>query len=136
MQRVAYFFGVVVAGTLLIGILATVAFSASGCLLSWVIRCFSISRDAVGVALLGFKMWFLPALIAGVLVAAIIRFRGNITWWNVLLVAPASYLVLALVFVRQVDQYMWRELLLQSVLLFVFVQLSLFMGRMACRVRA
>ncbi|MBR0983513.1 MULTISPECIES: hypothetical protein [Bradyrhizobium] len=136
MRRVAHFFGVVFAGTLLIGILATIAFSASGCLLSRVIRCFSISRDAAGVALLGFKMWSLPALIAGALVAAIIRFRGNITWWNVLLVAPASYLVLALLFIRRIDQYMLPELLVQSVLLFVCVQLSLFVGRMAYRVRA
>jgi hypothetical protein len=135
-HRVAYFFGVVFAGTLLIGTLATIAFSASGCLLSPVIRCFSIARDTVGVTFLGFKMWSSPALIAALLVAAIVRFRGNVTWWNVLLVAPASYLVLALLFIRQIDQYMLPELLVQSVLLFVCVQLSLFVGRMACRVRA
>lgn len=136
MKRVAYFFGVVFAGTLLIGILFTIAFSASGCLLSSVIRCFSITRDTVGVTILGFKMWSAPALIAALLVAAIVRFRGDVTWWNVLLVAPASYLVLALLFIKQIDQYMLPELLVQCVLLFVCVQLSLFVGRMAYRVRA
>ncbi|KYK45611.1 hypothetical protein A1D31_08985 [Bradyrhizobium liaoningense] len=135
-QRAIYFFGVVFAGTVLIGILATAAFSASGCLLTRVIRCFSISRDAPYVALIGFEMWSLPGLIAGVLVAAIILFRGHVTWWNVLLIAPASYLVLALVFIGQIDQYIWSELLLQSAVLFVLVQLSLFVGRMAHRARA
>jgi hypothetical protein len=136
MWRAAYSFGVVFAGTLLIGILATIAFSASGCLLSPVIRCFSIARDTMGVAFLGFKMWSSPALIAPLLVAAIVRSRGSVTWWNILLVAPASYLILALLFIRQIDQYMLRELLVQSVILFVCVQLSLFVGRMADRVRA
>lgn len=136
MPRMAYFFGVVFAGTLLIGILATIAFSASGCLLSPVIRCFSIARDTASVMFLGFKMWSLPALIAALLIAAIVRIRGEVIWWNVLLVAPASYLVLALLSIRQIDQYMLPELLVQSVLLFICVQLSLFVGRMAYRVQA
>jgi hypothetical protein len=129
-----YVLVVVFVGALLAGILVSIAFSASACVIvSPVIQCFSISRDAVGVTLAGMKMWALPAFIAALFVAAIGRIRGNVAWWNVLIVAPASYLVLAMLFPDSIDRYMWTEFLVFSAILFICVQLSIFVGRLAGR---
>jgi hypothetical protein len=82
-------------------------------------------------------MWSLPTLIAALFVAAIGRIRGNVAWWNVLIVAPASYLVLAISFAMlfpgSIDRYMVPELLVFSAILFVCVQLSILVGRLTGR---
>jgi uncharacterized membrane protein YoaK (UPF0700 family) len=83
--------------------------------------------------LLGLKMWSAPAFIAALFVAAIGQIRGHVAWWNILLVAPASYFVLAVLFSGLIDRYMWAEYLVFSAILFVCVLLSIFIGRLAGR---
>jgi hypothetical protein len=87
----------------------------------------------MGVTLLGLKMWSLPALIAALFVAAIGRIRGNVVWWNILIVAPVTYLVIAMLFPGSFDRLMWAEFLVMSAILFVCVQLSIFVGRLSGR---
>ena len=74
-------------GTLLVGILGTIAVSASGCLISSAIRCFSISRDLMGLILLASKMWASPALIVALLVVTVVQIHGSVVWLNVLVAA-------------------------------------------------
>lgn len=123
-------FVIILLTTAIAGVLETIAFSASGCVLSRVVRCFSISRDAIGVALLGLKMWALPALFASVVVTAIARIRVRVVWWNVLLLAPALYFVLIVSTAKSFDFVGEPEMWVQSGILFVNVQLSLFVGRL------
>ncbi|WP_271568757.1 hypothetical protein [Bradyrhizobium sp. CCBAU 11386] len=116
--------------TVIAGILETIAFSASGCFLSRVVRCFSISRDAIGITLLGLKMWALPALIASAVIVGIGRLRGRVAWWNVLLLAPALYFVLMVSTAKSLDFVGEPEVWVQSAILVVNVQLSLCVGRL------
>ncbi|PJG52109.1 hypothetical protein CVM73_27515 [Bradyrhizobium forestalis] len=116
--------------TVIAGILETIAFSASGCFLSRVVRCFSISRDAIGVTLLGLKMWALPAFIASVVVVVVGRLRGRVAWWNVVLLAPVLYFVLIVSTSKSLDFVGEPEVWVQSAILFINVQLSLLVGRL------
>jgi len=126
MASMAYAGVVIFFGTLLLGVLVMIVFSASACLLSRVNRCFSISRDLTDVTLGGLKIWSSPALAVALLLVAIGRIRGAVAWWNVLFV---SYLVLAILVVRSVSDLGSPETLLASVLLFICAQLTLSMGR-------
>jgi hypothetical protein len=78
-------FIVIFLGTMVAVILAMLAFSASGCFLSHAIRCFSISRDLIGVSLMALKMWSLPAFVAALLVTMVLQFQGFVVWWNILI---------------------------------------------------
>ena len=122
--RLGYVLTIVFTGTLTTGILVAIGFSASGCFLSRVIRCFSISRDAVGVTLFGLKVWSLPALIAALLVTAIMHVRGFVVWWNVLVVALVSMLGSGIVLPALGELTAPSLLWFTSLVLFVGVQLS------------
>jgi len=112
-------------GTLLTGILGTLAFSASGCLISSAIRCFSLSRDLIGLSLFALKMWALPAFIAALLVATAAYIRGVVTWWNVLLVAFLAMVGSSLLALAPVGTVEPVHLCIASLFLFVGVQISL-----------
>ncbi|WJR77591.1 hypothetical protein [Bradyrhizobium sp. NP1] len=128
MTRSIHALTVVFLGTLTTGVLATVAFSASGCLLSRAIRCFSILRDAAGVALSGLKIWSLPAFIAAVLIATVVQVRGSTSWWNVVFVAPASMLASDVFLPFSGDSMDIPVLGAASLVLFVGIQLSCVAG--------
>src|SRR5262249_47772821 len=115
-------------GVLLLGILLWIAFSASACLLSPVIRCFSISRDAFGVTLFGLKMWSLPALVVTIFVIAIGAIRGKVAWWHTLIAAQSTYLLIAVLI--PIGRYEAVQLLVMGVVLFGLVQLSLSASRL------
>src|SRR5438477_10637772 len=90
LPRLSRMFIAILLGTLVAGILAMLAFSASGCFLSHAIRCFSISRDLIGVSWMALKMWSLPAFTAALLVTIVLQVRGFVVWWNVLIVTFIS----------------------------------------------
>jgi hypothetical protein len=134
LMRLGYVLAFVFVGTVTTEVLAALGFSASGCLLSRVIRCFSIPRDTIGVALIGLEMGTWPALVAASLIAAIVRVRGSVAWWNVLIVAPVSLLILDILTAEWLNFIGGPEFLIASAILFVGVQLSLFVCRLVGRV--
>jgi hypothetical protein len=123
LTRSAYVLAVIFFGTLITGVLATLAYSASGCFLSRAIRCFSISRDALGLSLLGLKVWSLPAFIAALLTVMVVQVRGSAVWWNALIVAPVSMLGGG-VLLHVAYSEMILILCVTSLVLFVGIQLS------------
>jgi hypothetical protein len=78
-------FVVIFLGALFAGFIAMLAFSASACLLSRAIRCFSISRDLIGLSWFALKGLSLPAFVAALLVTVVLHVRGFVAWWNVLI---------------------------------------------------
>lgn len=85
-------FVVIFCGTLVAGYVGMLAFSASGCFLSRVVRCFSISRDLIGFSWFAVKGLFLPAIVVALLVTIFLQIRGNVVWWNVLVACLLSAL--------------------------------------------
>jgi hypothetical protein len=110
-------------GTLVTGILATLALSASGCFVIRAIRCFSISRDVLPLSLLGLKFWSLPAFIAAMLIVTAMKVRGSVVWWNALIVAPVSMLGSGLLLRVEASERIFI-LCVTSLVLFVGMQLS------------
>jgi hypothetical protein len=86
----------------------------------------------VGLSLFALKIWSLPALVVALLIGIIARFRGIVTSWNVLAAAMAT---IGLDVFTEVaigaDALAEAPLLffVGTVVLFVGIQLSLFMGR-------
>lgn len=125
LTRMGYGLTTIFLGTLAVGILGTFVFSASGCLITSAIRCFSISRDLIGLILLASKMWALPALIVALLVVMVVQIRGFVVWWNVLVAAFMAMFgssVLALAPASVVEP---GVLCIASLFLFMGVQISL-----------
>src|SRR5262249_265306 len=84
-------------GALVAGYLAMLAFSASGCFLSHVIRCFSISRDLMKFSWFALKGLSLPAVVTALLVTMILQIRGVVAGWNVLVASLLSAFVFGLI---------------------------------------
>ncbi|QQO14055.1 hypothetical protein JJB99_32885 [Bradyrhizobium diazoefficiens] len=97
LQRLGRMFVLILLGTLVAGYLAMLAFSASGCFLSQVVRCFSISRDLIGFSWFALKALSLPTVIAAVLVTIILQIRGFLVWWNILSASFISALATGLI---------------------------------------
>ena len=95
LRRLGRVFALVFFGTFLAGYLAMLVFSASGCFLSHVIRCFSISRDLIVFSWFAAKGLSLPSVVAAVLVTIIQQIRGSVVWWNVLVASLLSALASA-----------------------------------------
>ena len=123
LQRLGRMFVVILVGTLVAGYLAMLTFSASACFISHVIRCFSISRDLVGLSWFALKSLSLPAVVAAVLITMILQIRGSVVWWNVLVASLLSALVTG--FVGRIP------IVLDEMLLLLVVGLILFIGAQA-----
>jgi hypothetical protein len=115
-------------GTLFVGILGTLAFSASACLISHAIRCFSISRDLIGLGLFASKDWALPAFLAALLVVTLVRIRGSIVWWNILAIALVAMFGSSLLMDGPASVREPAILFIASLFLFMGVQTSLLIG--------
>lgn len=133
LTRSAYVFIITFLGALTAGILAALAFSASGCFVSRAIRCFSISRDALGLLWFVVKGWSLPAFVAALLAAMVVQVRSSISWRSALIVALVSSMLAngVLLYVGNVAN---SEFILvfcvSSLLLFVGLQLSRLMDNL------
>lgn len=132
--RLGRMFVVIFCGTLIAGYLAMLAFSASGCFLSHVIRCFSISRDLIGFSWFAVKGLSLPAVVVALLVAIFLQIRGSVVWWNVLVASLLSALVIG-----SVGGTSPAEALLQLVVGLIFfagAQAAVLISNRLCRTSA
>ncbi|UGA44235.1 hypothetical protein HU230_0039525 [Bradyrhizobium quebecense] len=120
----AYALIVIFCGCLITGVLVLFGLSASWCLLSRVARCFSVQHDTLDVALLGLKIWSMPAIFVATLVAAVGQIRGGVVWWNVLIAAALSMLMSSVVISGSAELTAFPVLLATTLVLFVGVQLS------------
>lgn len=131
--RLGRMFVVTFCGTLVAGYLAMLAFSVSGCFLSHVIRCFSISRDLIGFSWFAVKGLSLPAVVVALLVAIFLQIRGSVVWWNVLVASLLSALVIGFVGGASNEPAEALLLLVVSLILFAGAQVALLISNRLCR---
>jgi hypothetical protein len=81
--------------TLAMGIFVVLVMSGSACTWNLHVRCFSVSRDTVGVILSAAEDWGALA-IAVALVSATIQMYRALTWWSAFIVVPVSVLAVSL----------------------------------------
>ena len=122
--RWAFALLVIFGGSLITGILTVFALSASWCLLSPVSRCFSVQHDTIAVALMGLKIWSLPAILVATSVTVISQIRGIVVWWNVLIAAALSMVMSSVAISGLAELGTIPLVLITSLVLFVGVQLS------------
>ena len=114
------------------GIVVMLGLMASACVVTRVIRCFSISRDTVPAIFSAAKIWFFPALLIAFLIAMIAHVRNFLVWWTVLIAALVSMVVWVLILLTLGAIYLSDApvpLLVGSVVLFVGAQLSIVIAR-------
>jgi hypothetical protein len=131
-RRFAYVTAIIFSGTLIAGIVVMLSLMASACVVSRVIRCFSISRDTVPAILGAAKIWFFPALIIAFLIAMIVHVQNFLVWWTVLIAALVSMVMWVLILLILGAIYLSDApvpLLVGSVVLFVGAQLSIVIAR-------
>ncbi|MCA1380079.1 MULTISPECIES: hypothetical protein [Bradyrhizobium] len=136
LRRLGRMFVVVFCGTLFAGYLAMLAFSASGCFLSRVIRCFSVSRDLIGFSWFAVKGLFLPAAVVALMVAIFLQIRGSVVWWDVLVASLLSALVIGSVGRALSEPAEAFVLLVVSLIFFAGAQAALLIDKRLCRTSA
>jgi hypothetical protein len=121
--------------SLTVGVLAVLVMSASACFWNLHVRCFSASRDTLGVISSAAKMWFALALTVALLAATIAQMYSALAWWTALIVVPASILVVG--FLPTTADSLAREALPDSLfffagglVLFAAYQLSRFVRKL------
>lgn len=93
--RFGYSFLTFLVVTLAIGIFVVLVMSASACTWNSHIRCFSVSRDTVGVISSAVEVWGALA-IAVAFVSATIQMYRVPTWWSAFIVVPVSVIAVSL----------------------------------------
>jgi hypothetical protein len=121
--------------TLLIGILATLVMSASACTWNSHVRCFSVSRDTLGVISSAAEMWAILALAVALFAATSAQIYRDLAWWSGVIAAPLSVLAVGMLPIRAASlakEAMSETLffLAVSLVLFAAYQLSLFISNL------
>jgi hypothetical protein len=86
--------------SLTVGVLAVLVMSASACFWNLHVRCFSASRDTLGVISSAAEMWFTLALTVALLAATIGQTYSVLAWWSALIVVPVSIVLVGLLPIR------------------------------------
>ena len=129
------------AGTLIMGILAVLMFSASACTWNLAVRCFSVSRDMLGVISSAAQMWFLLAVMVALFAASIVQTRGALMWWSALIVVPVSILgvgvlPIGLAFLAKEALFDLPFFLVVSLVLFAGYQFSLLIAKLVGKLQS
>jgi len=82
--------------TLTIGVLVVLVLSASACTWNPHVRCFSVSRDTLGVISSAAEMWFMLALMVSFFAAMITQMYRALAWLSALIVVPVSILAVGM----------------------------------------
>jgi hypothetical protein len=78
------------------GVLVVLALSTSACTWNHQVRCFSVSRDMLGVISSAAEMWWMLALVVALLAAMLQQVSRVQAWWDALIVVPLSILAVGI----------------------------------------
>jgi hypothetical protein len=134
--RLGRMFVLIFCGTLVAGYLGMLAFSASGCFLSHVIRCFSVSHDLIGFSWFAVKGLSLPAVVVALSVTIFLQIRGSVAWWNVLAASLLSAWVIGSVGGASNGGAEALLLFVVGLIFFVGAQAALLISNRVCRTSA
>ena len=130
------------AGTLIVGVLVVLALSASACTWNSHVRCFSVSRDTLGVISSATEMWVMLAFAVALFAAMIAQMYRAPAWWSALIVVPASILGVSILPIGPGLPSLAREAMLDPPFFFAVVsvlfagyQFSLFIGKLVGRLQ-
>jgi len=120
--------------TLTFGVLVVLVMSASACAWNAHVRCFSISRDTLGMILIAAEIWGMLA-VAVALFAATAQIYRALTWSSAFIVVPVSVLVVGMLPIRAAS--LAKEAISEpffffavGLVLLAAYQLSLFISRL------